>query len=478
MAADALTAVVGAAHHGRRVPADVGADAALDVLVAGEPRLLVAGDGVHVGGRDRGGEVDLQGPGPLEQLHEEEAGPGASLGVDDGVEGVDPLRGLLGVDVGELMRHTVEEHDSMLRVALLAKGRHCDRAWGPRGCREESAKVPSDRPDRRAPRRATSSPSTSMSLYVIPAGLIHPHARVGSVLAALENARRDVTRPSGRGRPRPGHDRPGRRAHGAVRRDRAAGGGGQGPVHPARRAVHGVARRGAPLRGVVDGGEDRDRHGRGHRRARDLGRLEVAARDHRGAAHGGAVRPAGEGHRRGRGDRIPTPSASCCTAAATDSLKGLKERAAQVRAAATLGEEENGPLPRHPGGALRAALGRSRRGLPPRRQAHPRRRGQAALGPRRPRPTPGSTQARKARTRSPPPPIAPTPWWPWWPASPLASAPSGSARAGPPRATVCIRVDATALQAGLRRDRARPVTSPGWARSRWPRSGASSPTPS
>ena len=116
MAADALAAVVGPAHHGRRVPADVGADAALDVFVAGEPRLLVARDGVHVGGRHGGREVDLHGPGPLEQLHEEEAGPGASLGVDDGVEGVDPLRRLLGVDVGKLVRHSVEEHDSMLRA--------------------------------------------------------------------------------------------------------------------------------------------------------------------------------------------------------------------------------------------------------------------------------------------------------------------------------------------------------------------------
>ncbi len=117
VAADALGAVVGAAHHGRRVPADVGADAALDVFVAGEPGLLVLGDGVHVGGGDRGGEVDLLGPGALEELHEQEAGPGPSLGVDDGVEGVDPLRGLLGVDVGKLMRHSVEEHCSMLRAA-------------------------------------------------------------------------------------------------------------------------------------------------------------------------------------------------------------------------------------------------------------------------------------------------------------------------------------------------------------------------
>ncbi len=153
MAADAFTAVVGAAHHGRGVPADVGADAALDVLVAGEPRLLVLRDRVHVGGGDRRRELDLLGPGPLEELHQEEPGPGASLGVDDGVEGVDPLRGLLGVDVGELVRHSVEEHCSMLRAALLAKGRHCGQHGGPRVVQGGSVRVPTsvDATHRRPP---------------------------------------------------------------------------------------------------------------------------------------------------------------------------------------------------------------------------------------------------------------------------------------------------------------------------------------
>ena len=42
VAADAVGVLVGLDDHHRRVPADEGADAALDVLVAGEPRLLLA----------------------------------------------------------------------------------------------------------------------------------------------------------------------------------------------------------------------------------------------------------------------------------------------------------------------------------------------------------------------------------------------------------------------------------------------------
>ena len=116
VAADALGPVVGPHHHHGRVPPDVGPDAALDVLVAGEPRLLVGRDGVHVRRADGGRETDLLLPGPLQQLHQEEPGPGLAVGVEDRVEGVDPLRRLLRVGVGELMRKAVEDHVSMRRA--------------------------------------------------------------------------------------------------------------------------------------------------------------------------------------------------------------------------------------------------------------------------------------------------------------------------------------------------------------------------
>ena len=112
--------VVGPHHHDGRVPADEGPDAALDVLVAGEPRLLVGRDGVDVGRGDGGREADLVLPGPLEQLHEQEAGPGLAVGVDDGVEGVEPLGRLLGVDVRQLVGEPVEDHPS---IVALIRGR-------------------------------------------------------------------------------------------------------------------------------------------------------------------------------------------------------------------------------------------------------------------------------------------------------------------------------------------------------------------
>ncbi len=146
MAADALGRVVGPHHHDGGVPADVGPDAPLDVLVAGEPRLLVGRDGVDVRRRDGGREADLVLPGPLEQLHQQEPGPGLAAGVEDGVEGVDPLRRLLGIDVGQLVRETVEYHPSIValirrqsvqdfgRLAVThADDRTTERGWQPAG---------------------------------------------------------------------------------------------------------------------------------------------------------------------------------------------------------------------------------------------------------------------------------------------------------------------------------------------------------
>ena len=72
--------LVGLDHHHRRVPADEGADAALDVLVAGEERLLLGRDGVDVRRGHRGRRADLQLAGPLEQLGRSGTGPGSCRG--------------------------------------------------------------------------------------------------------------------------------------------------------------------------------------------------------------------------------------------------------------------------------------------------------------------------------------------------------------------------------------------------------------
>ena len=114
--ADALGAGVGPHDHGGRVPADVGPYPSLLVLVAGKPGLGVGRDGVDVRRRDGGGEVDLLGPGPLVELHEEVARPGPAAGVDDGVERVEPLLCLARIGVGYLVTYPVEQHLSTVPV--------------------------------------------------------------------------------------------------------------------------------------------------------------------------------------------------------------------------------------------------------------------------------------------------------------------------------------------------------------------------
>ena len=123
--ADARRPVVGPADHHRRVPADEGADAALDVLVAREPRLLLGRDRVDVGRRHLRGQAHLLLPGPLEQLQQQELGARLPLALEDRVERVDPLGRLLGIDVGQLLGEPVEDHGPYARASrdLRRKGR-------------------------------------------------------------------------------------------------------------------------------------------------------------------------------------------------------------------------------------------------------------------------------------------------------------------------------------------------------------------
>jgi len=119
VAADAFGVLVGPDHHHGGVPPHVGPDAALDVLVAREPRLELGRDGVHVGGGDGGREADLRLPGPLQQARQEVAGPGLAAGLDDGIEAVQPLLRLDRVDIGELVDEAVEDHASILSRGRL-----------------------------------------------------------------------------------------------------------------------------------------------------------------------------------------------------------------------------------------------------------------------------------------------------------------------------------------------------------------------
>ena len=121
MAADSLGAHVGPHHHDGGIPADEGTDPSLDVLVTGEPRLLVGRDGVHIGRGHHGGEIHLLGPGALEQLHEQETAPRPALSVHDSVEGVEPLSRLGRVDVGDLVGDPVKEHNPTLPPVTEAR---------------------------------------------------------------------------------------------------------------------------------------------------------------------------------------------------------------------------------------------------------------------------------------------------------------------------------------------------------------------
>ncbi len=111
-----------------------------------------------------------------------------------------------------------------------------------------------------------------------------------------------------------------------------------------------MARRGTPVLGVVDGGEDQDSRGRGHRGPRGLRRTGLATRHHRGPAPGGAVGVALKVIA-GAAARHPEAETELLHAAATHTLKGLRESAARIRAAASSAEEEN---------ARHAALHRAR----------------------------------------------------------------------------------------------------------------------
>ena len=102
VAADLQALAVGLADHDRRVPADVGADPPLDVLVAGEPGLGLRRDGVDVVTAAQGRQADLALAGPGQQLQHDEAGPVLPLVVEQAVQGLQPVVGLVRVDVGDV----------------------------------------------------------------------------------------------------------------------------------------------------------------------------------------------------------------------------------------------------------------------------------------------------------------------------------------------------------------------------------------
>jgi hypothetical protein len=110
VAADADARPLCPVYEHRRVPPDVGPDAPLDELVAREPRLGLGRDRVDVIRRRERRHTDLPLARPFEQAQHDVPGTLRPTFVDHAVERLDPLVGLLGIDVGQLTRQAVTDH--------------------------------------------------------------------------------------------------------------------------------------------------------------------------------------------------------------------------------------------------------------------------------------------------------------------------------------------------------------------------------
>jgi hypothetical protein len=119
VAADAQTRPVRAGDHDGRVPPDVGADPAFDVLVARKPGLPLGRDRVDVIGAAQSRHADLLLTRPLQQPEHHVTGAPAAAGLHDRVERIDPFLGFVRIDVGQLGREPVIDDRE-----ALASGSH------------------------------------------------------------------------------------------------------------------------------------------------------------------------------------------------------------------------------------------------------------------------------------------------------------------------------------------------------------------
>ncbi len=117
--ADPEARPVGPRHHDGGVPANVGADPPLGVLVTGEPRLPLGRDGVDVVRAAQARHADLLLPGPFQQPEHDVPGAGPAPAADDAVEGLNPFPGLVRVDIRQLSGQTVADNGE-----ALASGGH------------------------------------------------------------------------------------------------------------------------------------------------------------------------------------------------------------------------------------------------------------------------------------------------------------------------------------------------------------------
>ena len=120
MAADAHARPLRAVHHDGRVPPDPGPVATFDILVAGEPGLQLGRDRVDVvGGRQRRDGHPLF-TGAFQQPQHQIARPRRAGSLQQLVEGLQPLRCLFGVDVGQIGSHALADHPNSVGFACAA----------------------------------------------------------------------------------------------------------------------------------------------------------------------------------------------------------------------------------------------------------------------------------------------------------------------------------------------------------------------
>ena len=110
VAADARELRVRAQHHRHGVPAHDPADAQLHGLVTREIGLLLRADRVDVARLGERRQPDLELAGSLEELVDEEARARLTGLLDDLIERLHPVLGLVRVDVRQLMLEFVEVH--------------------------------------------------------------------------------------------------------------------------------------------------------------------------------------------------------------------------------------------------------------------------------------------------------------------------------------------------------------------------------
>ena len=107
VSADAVRQPIGANDHRHRVPADEALDAALDLLAAGERRLVFRPDRIDVGGDGRERQRDAGHAGVMAQAGEQALDAAAVPLLDDVVERLAPLALFDGFQLGSVLRHAV-----------------------------------------------------------------------------------------------------------------------------------------------------------------------------------------------------------------------------------------------------------------------------------------------------------------------------------------------------------------------------------